>query len=955
MKQSSGPVAADNAYPDADSSRHVPDVSVVLPVYGVELYIGACLESVLNAESVAEVIVVNDCSPDHSRAIASAFAQHDARVRIIDNPVNLGLGASRNVGLRAARGEFVTFIDSDDLVVANGLDRMAAALRDSGSDVATSPADEFGRKAGRQRYWTTRAPIFRTGARRTTLTESPELIADHTAWTKLFRKDFLLDHGILWSEGTKCEDVVASTRSYVLAEAIDVVPTITCLYRRRPGSITTALMADKTLGDWGRESRAALMILRDHADHAVWQSFLTKFLTVETASRLAALPEMRSGPERAVVEDCIRQAVLMANASTLMQLDAHLIRGIASLFASPDLPEALHEALRAVDPGSTGAEPTTDPVADRGETARHASEAATSNPPTLSVVMPAHNVTSWIDEAVRSIAEQHFSDFELIIVDDHSTDGTLDAAQGWAGRDPRIRALTNPGVGGAQARNAGVQLATGKYLTFADADDLVPRAAYLQMVTALERTAADMLVGDFQKFWPGTTWRNSAAFGLDQEHDRTTLAASPRLIGNRTCWNRMFLREFWLRERLHFPSTPRANDILPMTSALTRANSITVLPEVTYHYRARLGSGSMTSALGQARSIVGYFRQELLCASLVGRGSPSPLREQYWQTSLGTDGWGNLGQFLATDTARLSPEEVESVSAAVHGLWSCVPWQTTRLLGARKCFVYRLVSAGHLAEARTVWQLEAGQLTRSRSTALDVARILADLDVEPSDVDMVLQVFRSEVLRPLMDDVSQWQAATVAGIVAHTRSLAERVDLRESPTPETREPRVLEVLLHGDEAAVWREVRGKSRGSTGSAHASVTTSGGGLHFTLKDWTVPTQARSFILTQRSSKGHAAVKIPIRLSPDGNGDLTGHLPGRQLESLRGERWVLYAVTEDEFGTLLVPLPVRTRKLRRASDLRIHDGEILILKSGSERLIRAATWRWHKFRKLAKAGRR
>src|SRR5918994_123987 len=270
-----------------DRSLPQRTVSAVVPAYGVEEYISACLASLLKLPSLLEAVVVIDASPDNSAYIAHQYAHSDKRVVVIENRRNLGLGASRNGGLAATRGKYVIFVDSDDLVVPGGIEAMVESLEASQSDFATACADEFSRGASRVRYWTTRAPIFRHGAVRTNVLSEPELIQDHTAWTKLFRRSFLLEHELTWPENTKCEDVATSARAYTLAEAVDVVPAVAYLYRRRPGSITTALSAGRTVGDWGRQPLSSLRIVGSVPNPAVTQVLIRKILSIEARSRLS--------------------------------------------------------------------------------------------------------------------------------------------------------------------------------------------------------------------------------------------------------------------------------------------------------------------------------------------------------------------------------------------------------------------------------------------------------------------------------------------------------------------------------------------------------------------------------------------------------------------------------------------------------------------------------------------
>ncbi len=101
-----------------------PLISVVIPVYNADRYIGAALESVLaQTYRVFEVILVNDGSTDGSGAILRAFAQRDPRIRLFENDGNQGLSVTRNRGVHEARGEYIANLDADDTAAPNRLAR----------------------------------------------------------------------------------------------------------------------------------------------------------------------------------------------------------------------------------------------------------------------------------------------------------------------------------------------------------------------------------------------------------------------------------------------------------------------------------------------------------------------------------------------------------------------------------------------------------------------------------------------------------------------------------------------------------------------------------------------------------------------------------------------------------------------------------------------------------------
>lgn len=120
-----------------------PTVSVIVPVYNVEPFVGECLASLQNQTFTDfEAICVNDGCTDGSRQIMERFASDDRRFRIIDRE-NGGLSAARNTGFEAAVGTFVSFLDSDDQYIPHALERLVAAARDKGLDLVDFAASTF--------------------------------------------------------------------------------------------------------------------------------------------------------------------------------------------------------------------------------------------------------------------------------------------------------------------------------------------------------------------------------------------------------------------------------------------------------------------------------------------------------------------------------------------------------------------------------------------------------------------------------------------------------------------------------------------------------------------------------------------------------------------------------------------------------------------------------------------
>jgi len=104
----------------------------------LEKYIAECLDSVYNQdipETEYEVICVNDCSPDNSRAIVLEYQKKHSNLRLIEHETNKMLGGARNTGLRAAQGEYIWFVDSDDFVGENIISCLLKYSNDNKLDI----------------------------------------------------------------------------------------------------------------------------------------------------------------------------------------------------------------------------------------------------------------------------------------------------------------------------------------------------------------------------------------------------------------------------------------------------------------------------------------------------------------------------------------------------------------------------------------------------------------------------------------------------------------------------------------------------------------------------------------------------------------------------------------------------------------------------------------------------
>lgn len=119
--------------------------------------------------------------------------------------------------------------------------------------------------------------------------------------------------------------------------------------------------------------------------------------------------------------------------------------------------------------------------------------------PLISVVVPVYRVERYLDRCMESLLGQSFADFELLLIEDGSPDGSAALCDAWEKRDSRVRAVHKANGGPSAARNLGVSLARGAYISFVDADDYVAPDYLAYLLRLLEENGADIACGQYRE------------------------------------------------------------------------------------------------------------------------------------------------------------------------------------------------------------------------------------------------------------------------------------------------------------------------------------------------------------------------------------------------------------------------------------------------------------------------
>ena len=215
-------------------SMEKPLVSIVVPIYNIEEYLEECLNCLVNQTlKNIEIICVNDASTDNSLEILNGFSQNDERIKVINNETNQGLSITRNNGLKAAKGEYIAFIDSDDLIETDAYEKLYNEAKEHGQDMIVYNFKRFDDGGVEWFEIVQQNSNIDEYVEKTNIIEHPELIWNTIATNKLIKRDLLIKNDLRFLENRLYEDLLFSTQVQCLADSIGIYPDVIYKWRLR--------------------------------------------------------------------------------------------------------------------------------------------------------------------------------------------------------------------------------------------------------------------------------------------------------------------------------------------------------------------------------------------------------------------------------------------------------------------------------------------------------------------------------------------------------------------------------------------------------------------------------------------------------------------------------------------------------------------------------------------------
>lgn len=428
-----------------------PFVSIIVPVYKVERFIAPCIESIMEQTfSDWELILVEDGSCDGSAAICRHYARKDPRLRIVTRR-HCGPGG-RNAGIDLARGRFLTFVDSDDLIDPDYIATLLSMMRQGVGIAAVGHQDVRGAAMRPLTRKERKAPVRVINPRKAVgnmlyQTGAP----DTSVWGKLFRRE--LWEGIRLPEGKVYEDLATVYKVMLNAECVALCAAPLYGYRITPGSIMRTFSARRA--DVLSVTRDVEADLRARGEKRLLKGAIDRRLSANF--NIFALLAAHGDPDPQLASECwntirkLRLRSLLDPAVRWKNKLGILLSYIAGPKATARLARRQYSGASA---GNTALDDRHEPV---------------------SIIIPVYNRPKLIVRCLDSIKAQTWRPIRVIVVDNASTDDTASAVSNWAalhsGNGLSVRLLHEEVRGAAAARERGLRNADTRISMHFDSDD----------------------------------------------------------------------------------------------------------------------------------------------------------------------------------------------------------------------------------------------------------------------------------------------------------------------------------------------------------------------------------------------------------------------------------------------------------------------------------------------------
>ena len=429
------PFLFDESHSDMGEPKEL--ISIIVPIYNSGRYLRQCLDSIINQSyKNFEVLLINDGSVDDSATICKEYVEKDSRIRYFEKE-NGGVSSARNLGLKNAKGNYITFVDSDDWVEENYLEVLYNALKENKVDVAISTHKDFNMDDDLYYlpfYSEEQLHILDIGkvARDEFLELFPELSSVSHDFScvasKLFKADLVKN--LLFDESVNYgEDLDFFFSMYLKISSVFYVNKPTYIYRQHQQSASNNCLESHAISEIRIYEKILKKIMELHIPN---YHYIERFKMI-LYFRLGQFP----------------------NSQMLKSYESSVLEKI---------------------------------------------DTVTYSQPLISIIVPIYKVETYLRMCLNSIEHQNYSNIEVLLINDGSPDSSGEICQEYVSRDSRFYYFKKENGGLSDARNYGIERSNGKYITFIDSDDWVEPTYIDDMYQAALKNDSEIVVSNYTRF-----------------------------------------------------------------------------------------------------------------------------------------------------------------------------------------------------------------------------------------------------------------------------------------------------------------------------------------------------------------------------------------------------------------------------------------------------------------------
>ncbi len=614
-----------------------PKVSVIVPVYNNEVFVVSCINSLL-AQTLTdiEIIAINDGSTDRSSEILHNFSDRDSRLIVVDKE-NGGYGVGINTGLDLAHGKYVTILESDDFADLDMLETLVNYAEAFDLEVV---------RANFYLYWAKKIKndhlLELFGHHECDRIIDPSVrenqhcfYAQPALWSAIYRTDFIRDNNLrlLETPGAAYQDTAFNFKIWACARRVMFVHKPFVHYRQdneassinNPGKVNTICLEYAEIRRWLKEDRPDLhdslapVATKMMCDAYTWNAgrvadeyrlgFVKQYGEEFAAAKAAGEvdPSLFAPGQLSAVEMTVTdpQAYVDFITKDIDYLHGYkrIARKVKTFFqvANQDGPKRARELLWSKLSKDGDRSVLVDTIDNELASRKPAKFIDGPVKPKISVVLPVYNTAEVLVDTLDSIFAQDFTDFEIIAVNDGSTDASREILTTYEARDSRIHVVDQDNQGVAAARNRGLEFANAPYTLILDSDDIFAPDMFGKLYRKARATNADIVVCSSCEF-DGETYESIPApwalkLGLLPKSESFSVQDVSSGLFQAFMgwpWDRLYRTSFLKNSALGFPvDMANSEDAVFVYGLLYRASVLAIVDDVLVKHRStRKGSVS---------------------------------------------------------------------------------------------------------------------------------------------------------------------------------------------------------------------------------------------------------------------------------------------------------------------------------------------------------------------------